>query len=106
MLKLTLGAIFTRTSLIPQATDGSARTRTVPFTAASSRCTRDERSRIVGRPAGLLGVVIGKSTAVLEPRMLFHMFAKKSANLGITPIGLPDGLPKLMQGRVESIIQV
>jgi hypothetical protein len=106
MLKLTLGAIFTRTSLIPQATDGSARTRTVPFTAASLRCTRDERSRIAGRPAGLLGVVIGKSTAVIEPGIPFHMVAEKCANLGITPIGLPDGLPKLMQGRVESIIQV
>jgi hypothetical protein len=38
--------------------------------------------------------------------MSFHMFAEKSANLGITPIGLPDGLPKLLHGRAESIIQV
>jgi hypothetical protein len=94
MLKLTLGTIPTLTSITPQATDSSARTRTVPFTAASLRCTRDERSRIAGRPAGLLGVVIGKSTAVIEPRMSLHMFAEKRANLGITPIGLPDGLPK------------
>jgi hypothetical protein len=103
MLKLTLGAIFTRTSLIPQATDA---TRTVPFTAASLRCTSDESSRIVGRLAGLLGVVIGKSTTVIEPGIPFHMVAEKCANLGITPIGLPDGLPKSLHGRAESIIQV